>query len=140
MSAQAQEAVEWPFIGLRLYLSKQPRDGQVTSGDLMKVLKAFLNREKDAVMRILRDLEEAGFISQAPNEDRGTVYHWQLRDMSVRCKLDRVADLLEKIDKVVALQRANPENEEAGKELLLDDIYYNVVSRRKAFRAGSAQS
>lgn len=112
-------------------------DGKITTGNLVEVLEAYLDRKRDAVMRILRDLEEAQFISQIQSEDRGTVYYWQLRDNVVRAKLDHLVDVLAKIAEVIAIQRADPENSDAGKDLLPEGIYYNLVVRRNAHRAQS---
>jgi hypothetical protein len=115
-------------------------DGQVSTGDLTKVIGQFIDRGKDAVARILRDLEAAGFISQVENEDNAALLHWQLRDISIRSKLDRLADVLAIIDRVVAIQRADPENPQAGMELLPEGIYYNIVVRRNERRAQSNRS
>lgn len=110
-------------------------DGEIHTGDLVTVLSKFLDKKRDAVMRILRDLEAAGFISQVQSEDRGTVLHWQLRDLSVRRKLDQLVDLLLIVDQVIAIQRADPENPEAGKDLLPEGIYYNILAQRNMRRA-----
>lgn len=115
-------------------------DGKIPTGDLITVLSSFLDKKRDAVMRVLRDLEAAGFISQVQSEDRGNVLHWQLRDLSVRRKVDQLVDLLQKVDQVIAIQRANPENPEAGKNMLPEGIYYNIVARRNERRAQSDQS
>lgn len=115
-------------------------DGQVTTGGLITALKKFLEKEKDAVMRILRDLEEAGFIAQVQSQDLGTVYHWHLRDFSVRQKLDNLAKLLSRIDQVIAAQIVDPENPEAGKDLVPEGVYYNIVTRRNERRSEATKS
>lgn len=112
-------------------------DGDIKTMDMVDLLVSFLDRKRDAVIRILRNLEEAGFIRQVADEDRATIYHWQLRDDSIRAKLAQLVDVLMEIDKVVAIQRAEPENPDAGSKMLPNDIYYNLVVRRNAYRAQS---
>ena len=111
-------------------------DGKVRTGDLVAALTKFLDCQRDAVMRVLRDLEAACFVRQVQNDEQGNIYNWMLReDKSVHHRLDRLVNVLERIDEMIAIQRKNPENPEAGKDLLPEGIYFNIVANRDKRRS-----
>ena len=94
-----------------------------------KALTLFLEVSKPTADRKIRDLE-GQYLVQDKSEENHKVYHWRLKDLPTAQKMEVLADLQRKIADVVLAQLADPTNPEAGKELVPEPVYFNVVANR----------
>ncbi|TGT71803.1 MULTISPECIES: hypothetical protein [unclassified Mesorhizobium] len=89
----------------------------------------YLEKGKGAIDRRLREMENV-YIVQRQNEENGTIWHWNLKNTAVQRAMEEVGELRLKINEVVALQVANPEDPTAGSHLVPAEVYYNVVAKK----------
>lgn len=104
-------------------------EGFAPTTDTSKAVMLFLEASKAKADRKLRDLE-GKYLRQDQSEEEYRVHHWRLKDLETAEKMEVLAHLHRKINEVVLAQLADPENPDAGKDLVPDEIYYNVVKNR----------
>lgn len=105
-------------------------DGQTTTTDLVRALQEFLDKGKDSVINVLRNLEHAGFLKQRKNEDKATIYHWYIANEDIIDNYKDLMKVIHDIDEVIKIQIKNPRNINAGKDLIPENIYYNTSLNR----------
>lgn len=108
------------------------QDGNAPTTATRKALALYLEVSEATADRKLRDIERK-YLRQDQNEQNHKVYHWRLKDLKVAQKLDVLAVLHRKIEKVILAQLADPTNPDAGREIVPASIYFNVVANRVSY-------
>jgi len=102
-------------------------EGNAPTTATRNALALFLEMSPAAADRKLRDLENK-YLRQDKNEENHKVFHWRLIDLDVAQKLELLAQLHRKIEDAILTQLADPENPDAGREIVPDEVYFNVVA------------
>mgnify|MGYP000063346106 CR=1 FL=1 len=111
------------------------REGNATTTQTHSALSKMLGLNRGKGERILRKLENV-YLRQDKNEDSHKVFHWRLKDREMAKKMDELAELFGKIEKVILAQISDPENPEAGRELVPESVYFNVVDNHARYQNG----
>lgn len=111
------------------------REGNATTTQTHSALSLMLEFNRNKGERVLRSLEGT-YLRQDQNDDNHKVFHWRLRDRETAKKMEALADMFGKIDEVILAQMSDPENPDAGRELVPAPIYFNVVANHNIYKNG----
>ena len=102
-------------------------EGNAPTTQTSKAVSLFLETSQATADRKVRDLEHR-YLRQDQSEENYKVHHWRLKNLEVAQKLELLAQLHRKIEKTIIAQLEDPENPDAGREIVPEAIYFNVVA------------
>jgi len=111
------------------------QEGSAGTTDTKKALSFMMEFTPGQSERTLRGLQNR-ILRQDKNEDNHKVYHWRLKNLDTAQKLNALADLFGDIEDVIRAQKADPENPDAGRKLIPEDVYFNIVANHVRYQKG----
>lgn len=122
------EKIEHQMRGVLHQLLFLGENGPVATMQFVEAVALTLDVSPPTARGWIETAVERGYIRSKQFNGNGRVYHYSFRE-DVREKVIKVGHCQRQIEQVIEAQLASPLDPEAGKHLVPEEIYFNIISQ-----------